>query len=87
MEEFFANDNASQASDNLKKALVDTVAKSLTACGVPPPKRFRVEGQLPRTQEPHRKDDDGLVWTPSVRMVTRAETLRNYKACRFQLNP
>ena len=87
MEEFFANDNASQASENFQKALVETVAKSLTACGVKPPKRFRVEGQLSRRKVPQRQDGDGLVWTPSLRMTTRAETLRNYKACRFQLNP
>ena len=88
MEEFFANDNASQASENFQKALVETVAKSLTACGVSPPKRFRVEGQLPRTQVPQRNDDDdGLMWTPSLRLTTRCDTLRNYKACRFQLNP
>ena len=87
MEEFFANDNASHASENFQQALVETVTKTLTACGVKPPKRFRVEGQLPRKHFPQQKADDGLTWTPSLRLHDRAETLRNYQACRFQLNP
>ena len=80
---YFRERDASVASDYLKHSLRDIAKEVLTACGVT---RFRVaEHQRPRGDLQHRLED--LVWTPMMRMPDRADLLRNYQACRFQLNP
>lgn len=76
---FFTEEKMSVASNELQTVLEDRATEILTACGVNH-RRFRVEGQMPRSGKEEKEKASDLFWLPMMRLTDRAQLLRNFAA-------